>query len=84
MTTTKTVTASRRQVSPSRKYSDRLIAEASQLELPPGIWPGSIVLVDENDEGVQFTHERTQRDGDGDVMYVIYRAGPTTLVVYND
>lgn len=57
--------------------------EASHLELSPGVWPASIIRV-EDGVGVPYWRSATKCDADGDVMYVDYRNGHMTLRVFND
>jgi hypothetical protein len=61
-----------------------IVREASELGLPPGVWPGSIVLVDGNDVGTQYIRRYTERDASGDVVFVEYGNRHQTVRVFND
>lgn len=59
----------------------KLVTEASSLQLPPGVWPYFISVVDDAGEGFLFE----QKDkGDWGSRYSSALGGDEELVVYND
>jgi len=59
----------------------KLTAEASDLRLPPGVWPPAL-----NHAGKVFWHLRDDKDREGELLAVVYqtRDGSALLTVFND
>lgn len=60
------------------------LTEASLISLRPGNWPNMLECL--NGNGRPLIKRREVRDGDGDVLYVVYKQefGAIQLTVFND